>query len=117
MDKDESTKQLKIHSIATYLLIYPTICYFTAALAGLSSNISIKLIIPILFLGYSLGLIPSIVLFIKDQKKIRQFKKDTNDSSISPIHRLLQFLIGYSLVVLFMWNCVYMIYDFIQHAK
>lgn len=106
-----------MHNISTYVAIYPMLCLFSLAPAGILANMlspTVGYIIIILALG--LGWLPGLILFIKDQKKLYQYQKNHECRNNFWI-RGIEFLVIYFLINFHVLWLAYQIYEFVQHAQ
>jgi hypothetical protein len=105
-----------MHNIATCVLIYPILCIGLLAPAGAIAQIAPTVSLFIIVAALGLGWIPGLVLFVKDQKKLWQYrKKHICDESFWA--RMVEFVVCYLFFNFIVLGAAYSIYDFIQHAK
>lgn len=102
-----------MHSVISCSGIYLMLCFFSLILAGFFASISTMISGVIVISALGLGWIPGLVLFIKDQKKLYQYKKNHKCSENFWV-RMVGFLCGYLFVIFVVLSVTHMIYEFVS---
>ena len=103
-----------MHNISTCVAIYPMVCFFSLAPAGILANLTSSTTISytIIILALGLGWLPGLILFIKDQKKLYQYQKNHKCRDNFWI-RGIEFLVIYLLINFHVLWLAHQIYEFV----
>ena len=114
---EERDNPPRVHGVA----IYVAICFGLCALLGwplagasFSLHLSQTVAFAIICIGSAAICIPGLVMFIKDQKKLYQYKKTHPDSDTDFWWRMVKFVIFYTWISITAFQAVWMMYDFIS---
>ena len=105
-----------MRNISTCVAIYPLLCFLSMFPAGIISRISPTTTHVIIWSVLGLGWLPGLILFIKDQKKLYQYKKEHSNYRENFWYRIIEFVSSYVFINIIIWGAAWAAYDFIQNS-